>query len=116
MLQINARCRLIGIPDAAHGYTISGRSPLQWAIASLRHKHHKPSGITDDPNEWEASSPKRQQTARDAAASGSGIGTSHDPSRTIRPSAGSWPPAVPTIALGLKVRGACRGDESSWPS
>ena len=54
VLQINARCRLIGIPDATHGYTISGRSPLQWAIASLRHKHHKPSGITDDPNEWEA--------------------------------------------------------------
>ena len=54
VLEINARCRLVGIPDAAHEYTISGRSPLQWAIDSLRHKHDNSSGITDDPNEWEA--------------------------------------------------------------
>ena len=54
VLEINARCRLVGIPDAADHYTISGRSPLQWAVDSLRHKHDKPSGITDDPNEWEA--------------------------------------------------------------
>ena len=54
VLEVNARCRLVGIPDAAHEYTISGRSPLQWAIDSLRHKHDKDSGITDDPNEWEA--------------------------------------------------------------
>ena len=54
VLEINARCRLVGIPEATHDYTISGRSPLQWAIGSLRHKHDKPSGITDDPNGWEA--------------------------------------------------------------
>ncbi len=54
VLEINTRCRLVGIPDDAHEYTISGRSPLQWAIDSLRHKHDKPSGITDDPNECEA--------------------------------------------------------------
>ena len=54
VLEINARCRLVGIPDVAHEYTISGRSPLQWAIDSLRHKHDNSSGITDDPNEWEA--------------------------------------------------------------
>ena len=54
VLEINARCRLVGIPDAAHEYTISGRSPLQWAIDSLRYKHDTNSGITDDPNEWES--------------------------------------------------------------
>lgn len=54
VLQINPRCRLVGIPDEAHDYTISGRSPLQWAIDSLRFKLDRPSGITDDPNEWEA--------------------------------------------------------------
>ena len=54
VLEINPRCRIVDIPDAAHEYTISGRSPLQWAIDSLRHKHDKPSGITDDPNDWEA--------------------------------------------------------------
>ena len=54
VLEVNTRCRLVGIPDAAHEYTISGRSPLQWAIDSLRHKHDNASGITDDPNDWEA--------------------------------------------------------------
>ncbi|MDE0498392.1 MAG: hypothetical protein OXH86_13655 [Acidimicrobiaceae bacterium] len=54
VLEVNARCRLVGIPDATHDYTISGRSPLQWAIDSLRHKDDTKSGITDDPNEWEA--------------------------------------------------------------
>jgi predicted helicase len=54
VLDINPRCRLVDIPASAHEYTISGRSPLQWAIDSLRHKHDKKSGITDDPNDWEA--------------------------------------------------------------
>lgn len=53
VLEINTRCRLVGIPVLSHGYTISGRSPLQWAIDSLRHKHDTKSGITDDPNGWE---------------------------------------------------------------
>ena len=52
VLEINPRCKLIDIPDEAHRYTVSGRSPLDWAIDSLRHKHDKPSGITDDPNGW----------------------------------------------------------------
>ncbi|MCY3967822.1 MAG: hypothetical protein OXF21_04565 [bacterium] len=51
-LEINHRCQLINIPDEAHHYTISGRTPLDWAIHSLHHKHDKPSGITDDPNNW----------------------------------------------------------------
>jgi len=53
-LEINHRCKLVGIPDEAHHYTVSGRTPLDWAIDSLRHKHDKPSGITDDPNGWHA--------------------------------------------------------------
>jgi len=52
VLEINSRCRLVDIPDEAHEYTVSGRSPLEWAIASLKHKHNKDSGITDDPNGW----------------------------------------------------------------
>ena len=51
-LYINDQCRLVGIPERAQEYTVSGRSPLDWAIDSLRHKHDKPSGITDDPNGW----------------------------------------------------------------
>ncbi len=53
-LEINPRCLLIDIPGEAHEYTVSGRTPLDWAIDSLRHKHDKPSGITDDPNGWHA--------------------------------------------------------------
>lgn len=52
VLEINSRCRLVDIPDEAHEYTVSGRSPLEWAIASLKHKYNKDSGITDDPNGW----------------------------------------------------------------
>ena len=52
VLLINSRCRLVGIPAEAHAYTVSGRSPLQWAIDSLRVKHDKASGIVDDPNGW----------------------------------------------------------------
>lgn len=51
---INDRCRLVGIPPQAHEYTVSGRSPLEWAIDSLRRKHDRASGITDDPNGWHA--------------------------------------------------------------
>ena len=53
-LHVNDRCRLVGIPAEAQAYTVSGRSPLDWAIDSLRHKLDKPSGITDDPNGWHA--------------------------------------------------------------
>ena len=54
VLMVNRRCRLVDIPTEAEDYKISGRSPLQWAIDSLRVKHDKPSGIVDDPNGWQA--------------------------------------------------------------
>lgn len=54
ILRINSRCSLVGIPPEAHDYTVSGRSPLQWAIDSLRMKHDNNSGIMDDPNKWHA--------------------------------------------------------------
>ncbi|MDE0268080.1 MAG: hypothetical protein OXI96_03465 [Acidimicrobiaceae bacterium] len=52
ILIINNRCQLVNIPSEAHDYTVSGRSPLQWAIDSLRVKHDNQSGIVDDPNKW----------------------------------------------------------------
>ncbi len=51
-LEVNDRCKLRSIPLQAHDYTVSGRSPLEWAIDSLRQKVDKPSGIVDDPNGW----------------------------------------------------------------
>ena len=53
-LHINKRCRLVGIPVEAQEYKVSGRSPLDWAIDSLRLKRDKASGIEDDPNGWHA--------------------------------------------------------------
>ena len=52
VLMVNHRCRLVDIPSEAEDYKISGRSPLKWAIDSLRVKHDKASGIVDDPNGW----------------------------------------------------------------
>lgn len=52
VLEINPRCRLANIPAEAQNYTISGRTPLAWAIDSLRHKHDKNTDIQDDPNLW----------------------------------------------------------------
>ena len=54
VLEVNDQCRLVGIPPEAQKYTVSGRSPLDWAIDSLRFKADKASGITDDPNGWHA--------------------------------------------------------------
>ncbi|MDE0115389.1 MAG: hypothetical protein OXT07_02030 [bacterium] len=52
VLYINTRCCLSGIPAEAEDYKISGRSPLRWAIDSLRVKRDTASGIVDDPNGW----------------------------------------------------------------
>ena len=52
VLLVNSRCQLVDIPSEAHDYEISGRSPLQWAIDSLRYKKDSNSGIVDDPNGW----------------------------------------------------------------
>ncbi len=54
VLVVNDRVRLVGIPYQAHAYTVSGRSPLEWAISSLKLKQDKASGIVDDPNGWHA--------------------------------------------------------------
>ena len=52
VLRINERCSLVGIPAECHAYTVSGRSPLEWAVAVLRIKTDKDSGIVSDPNGW----------------------------------------------------------------
>ncbi len=52
VLRVNDRCQLDNIPDEAHDYQVSGRSPLQWAVDQLKVKTDKASGIVDDPNRW----------------------------------------------------------------
>lgn len=54
VLEVNPTCRIVGIPESAHSYQISGRSPLEWAVDSLRIKRDNKSGIVDDVNGWRA--------------------------------------------------------------
>ena len=52
-LEINPRCVLTNIPSEARDYTISGRSPLDWAIDTLTFgKRAKATGESDNPNLW----------------------------------------------------------------
>ncbi|MCY3854653.1 MAG: hypothetical protein OXF77_05305 [Thaumarchaeota archaeon] len=53
-IHINERCRLIDIPKSIDDYTISGRSPLKWAIEvlSINTEKFNKTGIKDDPNQW----------------------------------------------------------------
>ena len=52
-LEINPRCVLTNIPSDARDYTISGRSPLDWAIDTLTFgKRAKATGESDNPNLW----------------------------------------------------------------
>ena len=52
VLEVNPTCRIVGIPASVHSYQISGRSPLEWAVDSLRVKRDTKSGIVDDVNGW----------------------------------------------------------------
>ena len=54
VLEVNPTCRIVDIPASVHSYQISGRSPLEWAVDSLRIKKDSKSGIVDDVNGWRA--------------------------------------------------------------
>ena len=49
-LEYNEYVTLVGIPEQAQHYTISGRSPLDWVIDRYYVKTDKDSGIVNDPN------------------------------------------------------------------
>ena len=51
-LEYNDYVTLTGIPAEAQGYSISGRSPLEWIIDRYHVKTDKASGIVNDPNEF----------------------------------------------------------------
>lgn len=52
VLLVNQRCQLVEIPAEAHEYEVSGRSPLEWAVDSLRKKNAESKTLADDPNGW----------------------------------------------------------------
>ncbi|SPT55254.1 DEAD/DEAH box helicase [Schaalia odontolytica] len=51
-LEYNDYVTLTGIPAKAQGYSISGRSPLEWIIDRYHVKTDKASGIVNDPNDF----------------------------------------------------------------
>ena len=51
-LEYNDYVTLTGIPAPAQGYSISGRSPLEWIIDRYHVKTDKASGIVNDPNDF----------------------------------------------------------------
>lgn len=51
-LEYNEYVTLVGIPEQAQHYTISGRSPLDWVIDRYYVKTDKASGIVNDPNDF----------------------------------------------------------------
>ena len=51
-LEYNDFVTLTGIPAEAQGYSISGRSPLEWIIDRYHVKTDKASGIVNDPNDF----------------------------------------------------------------
>ena len=51
-LEYNEHVTLVGIPEQAQHYTISGRSPLDWVIDRYYVKTDKASGIVNDPNDF----------------------------------------------------------------
>lgn len=52
VLIINEHIQLKGIPPEAHGYVVSGRTPLEWFIDRYRITRDKHSGVINDPNAW----------------------------------------------------------------
>ena len=48
---------LRGIPAAAHGYVVNGRTPLECAVERLHIGQDEESGIVNDPNAWFAEDP-----------------------------------------------------------
>ena len=52
VLIANDHCRLVGIPDEAHQYTVNGKTPLEWAIDRLKPTVDNDTGHTNDPNTW----------------------------------------------------------------
>ena len=51
-LEYNDYVTLTGIPAEAQGYSLSGRSPLEWIIDRYHVKTDKASGIVNDPNDF----------------------------------------------------------------
>lgn len=51
---VNGQTTLTGIPEEAYDYQVNGKSAIEWIMERYQHDTDKPSGITNDPNDWAA--------------------------------------------------------------
>ena len=49
---VNGRLTLTGIPEEAYGYQVNGKPAIEWLMEGYQVDTDKPSGITNDPNDW----------------------------------------------------------------
>jgi predicted helicase len=48
----NRAITIFGIPLAAYGYVVNGRSPIEWVMERYQVKTDPASGLKNDPNDW----------------------------------------------------------------
>ena len=52
-LIVNNRCKLVGVPPETHNYKVSGRSPIEWAVAVNQNRYKAGNkGPMGDPSRW----------------------------------------------------------------
>ena len=71
---------LRGIPAAAHGYVVNGRTPLEWAVERLHIGQDEESGIVNDPNAWFADDTSPPSTSLENPITSRKYSTSFDSS------------------------------------
>jgi len=49
---VNKHLTLTGIPEQAYEYQVNGSSAIEWLLETYQMDTDKPSGITNDPNDW----------------------------------------------------------------
>lgn len=53
-IEVNNHLTLTGIPEEAYGYQVNGKPAIEWLLECYQMDTDKPSGITNDPNDWVA--------------------------------------------------------------
>lgn len=49
---VNKHLTLTGVPEQTYGYQVNGKSAIEWLLETYQMDTDKPSGITNDPNDW----------------------------------------------------------------
>ena len=114
-LIVNDFVRLTGIPAAAHGYEVNGRTPLGWFLDRYRITKDRESGIVNDPNAWFAAPRDRIPSIRFQVSPPSVERYTPFPSETLLRMCAS--PVLTQTTLGSAAETAIAPTErAGWPS